>query len=179
MSKQNATENDESESRVINDSPTDSNHLLNHKMPKSNGVKSENKFVATFSSAEGLSIQRITLRDVFNVFVLLLNNNMSQWMAYMVVYANPGNTAKTSLEIDLKLTETEYGVLSGVTFALLSGTFSLLSGILVDRFNRKIILIISGLCWSLLTFAQSYAVDFPTILIPRVFMEITITACNV
>ena len=40
---------------------------------------------------------------------------MAQWNAYMVVFANPGDDAYTSLEIDLGLTETEYGILSGVT----------------------------------------------------------------
>lgn len=102
----------------------------------------------------------------------------AQWMAYMVVYANPGDDAFTSLEIDLNLTETEYGVLSGVTFALVSGIFAIFSGILVDRISRKLFLIVAGILWGGLTLAQSFAVGFVTILIPRVLMEISITACN-
>jgi len=68
----------------------------------------------------------------------------AQWMAYIVIYANPGNDAYTSLEIDLKLSGKEYGVLSGVTYALITAIFALVSGIIVDRFSRKYTIIIGG-----------------------------------
>ena len=67
------------------------------------------------SKDEGEQSQNIKAKDIFNMIVLLLNHMMAQWNAYMVVFANPGDDAYTSLEIDLGLTETEYGILSGVT----------------------------------------------------------------
>lgn len=128
------------------------------------------------SPSRDVSQQKITAAEIYDTSVLLANHITAQWMAYMVVYANPGDEAFTSLEIDLGLTETEYGLLTGVTFALVSGVFALASGFLVDRLPRKAILIVAGVLWAGLTFAQSYATNFVTILIPRVLMEISITA---
>ena len=120
--------------------------------------------------------QKITFRDIFQLSVLVLNHIMCQWVSYIVVYSSPGDDSRTSLKVDLNLSDTEYGILSGVTFALLSGTFSLVSGAIVDVFSRKITLIIAGTLWAALTFAQSFATNFVTILIPRMLMETTITA---
>lgn len=116
--------------------------------------------------------QNVTLWDCVQLGILLMNHMTAQWMAYMVVYANPGDTKYTSLELDLQLTQTEYGVLSGVTYALVSGVFALFSGLIVDRYSRKFTLVIAGLLWGSLTFLQSYSVSFMTILIPRILMEI-------
>jgi MFS family permease len=59
-------------------------------------------------------------------------------------------------------------VLSGVTFAIISAVFGVLSGIVVDRVPRKPAILISGVMWAGLTVAQSFAVNFITIIIPRI-----------
>ena len=100
-------------------------------------------------------------------------------MAYMLIYANPGKDEYTSLEIDLNLTDTQYAILSGVAYVLINGVFSLLSGVLVDRLPRKILLLGAGIVWSLLTLAQSFSFNFVTILIPRMFSAVAISLCNV
>lgn len=96
----------------------------------------------------------------------------------MAVYANLGDYAYTNLQIDLGLTDTQYGVLSGVTYTLITGFFGLVSGTLADLCNRKHLLVFSGIIWSVLTIIQSFSVGFKTILIPRVLMQVATCSCN-
>jgi len=120
--------------------------------------------------------QKLNLVDIYLMFILAANHMIAQWMAYMVIYSNPGDTPFTSLEVDLGLSETEYGILSGFTFALINAIFAIFSGVLVDKYSRKWILVIAGVLWSLLTITQSFTTSFLTIIFPRILMEIATTA---
>ncbi|CAI2367683.1 unnamed protein product [Moneuplotes crassus] len=120
--------------------------------------------------------QKLGFKEIYGVVILAANNAVAFWMAFIVVYVNPGDTPHTSMEKDLGLTQTEYGLLSGVTYSLLSALFSIFSGSLVDKFSRKWTLVIAAFLWSGLTFTQSFATNFVTIIIPRIVMEIALTA---
>lgn len=78
--------------------------------------------------------------------------------------------------MDLGLTETEYGILSGTTYTIITAVAGLLMGFLADKFNRKFSLIIISFIWSSLTLVQSFATGFYSILIPRAFLEIALSA---
>lgn len=108
----------------------------------------------------------------------MLNHMTANWVCYIAVYANLGDCAFTNIQIDLGLTDTEYGVLSGVTYTLITGFFGLVAGTLADLCHRKHLLVFSGVIWSILTMTQSFSVGFKTILIPRVLMQVATSSCN-
>ncbi|CAI2369712.1 unnamed protein product [Moneuplotes crassus] len=130
------------------------------------------------SPGQDSSSHKITSTEVYALSLLAINNSMTFWMAYIVVYINPGDTPYTSMEVDLELTETQYGLLSGVTYFLLSALFSIFLGALVDKYSRKWTLVVAAFLWSGLVVAQSFATNFTTIIIPRIMMEIALTASN-
>lgn len=117
-------------------------------------------------------------KEAFSLFALTANNIAYHWMLLLVVFVNSGDTPFDSLEIDLGLTETQYGLLSGVTFYLISSVFTVLSGIIVDKVSRKVVLIVAAIFWSGLTIAQSFSTSFINIMIPRIGMEMAMSACN-
>jgi len=58
---------------------------------------------------------------------------------------------RTNLQMDLKLSETEYGILSGTTYTIITAVSGILMGFLADRFNRKWALVGVAFLWSSLT----------------------------
>jgi len=78
---------------------------------------------------------------------------------------------------DLGLSETQYGILSGVTYTLITAFSGLFMGYIADRVNRKWALFMFSFLWSGATLASSFATDFTTILLPRIFTEICLAAC--
>ena len=78
--------------------------------------------------------------------------------------------------MDLNLNETEYGILSGTTYTIITAISGILMGFLADRFNRKYALIVISFLWSSLTLAQSFSFNFYSILIPRILVEICLSA---
>jgi len=141
-------------------------------------VKEENKYAMIEDSddTQSLSIQKLSFWDIFIILILMCNNITSKNLAFLPAFSSPGEEAFSNFEIDLGLTKTQYGILSGVTFTLISGIFALVNGIIVDRYNRKWILIISGIIWSLMVVVQSFSTNFITILIPRLVLEVATTA---
>ncbi|CAI2367101.1 unnamed protein product [Moneuplotes crassus] len=143
------------------------------KIPESSG-KNDNQQTMEMEEID----QKITLFDSYVLAMMMLNNVTSQCVSYLPAYASPGDEPFTNLELDLGLTKTQYGIMTGVTFALINGVFSLASGVIVDRLSRKYTMIVAGIFWGGLTIAQSFAINFVTIFIPRIVMEISVTACG-
>ena len=141
-------------------------------------VKEENKYVMIDDSEDEPSIdsQKITFFEIFTVIILMCNNVASKCVAFLPAFSSPGRDAYTNFEIDLNLSKTQYSILSGVTFTLITGIFALVNGVIVDRFPRKWLLIIAGTIWGLMIIAQSFSTNFITILIPRLILEVASTA---
>ena len=53
-----------------------------------------------------------------------------------------------------------YGVLSGVAFTGSFATFGIFGGLIADRFNRKLTIIIASSCWSVCTLLSGYINSF-------------------
>lgn len=69
---------------------------------------------------------------------------------------------------DLGLNDTQIGVLQGPAFALFYAFAALPLGLMIDRYNRRNILIVGVLVWSLATAACGLAVDFWSLFAARV-----------
>ncbi len=73
---------------------------------------------------------------------------------------------------DLQISETQFGLLHGLSFALMYCILGLVLGGLVDALNRKWIIIIGILSWSVATAACGLASSFVQLFVARIFVGI-------
>ena len=98
----------------------------------------------------------------------------------MLSYFVPGgelHNSKYNLQLDLELTDVQFGVVTGTAFAFTSGIAGLIFGQLADTYPRKWIWIASCILWTTFTFAESYSVSFRTILPARIGFAIFRGSC--
>lgn len=81
------------------------------------------------------------------------------------------------MKMDLDLSSTQYGIVTGTVFTLVNSVFCLLMGYLADRYNRKWILFITTFMYCLMTMASSFTHNFAQILVPRIMFAIFMSAC--
>ncbi|TKD53338.1 MFS transporter [Sphingomonas baiyangensis] len=72
------------------------------------------------------------------------------------------------IKADLRLTDTQLGLLSGLAFAIFYATLGIPVARLADRFNRKNIVAISLALWSMMTAAGGLAANFGQLLAARI-----------
>ena len=85
--------------------------------------------------------------------------------------------AKYNLQVDLKLTDVQFGVVTGTAFTFTNGIAGLVFGHLADIYPRKWIWLIACVLWTLCTFMESFATNFVSILIPRMGFAIFMGSC--
>lgn len=73
---------------------------------------------------------------------------------------------------DLSLTNTEFGLLTGLVFIVFYAVAGLFMGALADMVNRPRLIAGAMFAWSALTAASGLARDFLTLAIPRVFIGV-------
>ena len=73
---------------------------------------------------------------------------------------------------DLQLTNTEFGLLTGVIFIFFYVVSGLFVGTLADRYNRTKIIGVGVIVWSVFTAISGLAKNFITLAIPRLFIGI-------
>lgn len=61
---------------------------------------------------------------------------------------------------DLDMTDERYALVKGTIFTLINSIFGLLFGYLADSFNRKWILVITTIAYTLMTLASAYVHTF-------------------
>jgi MFS family permease len=71
------------------------------------------------------------------------------------------------LRHDLNITDTEYGVLTGLTFVIFYTSFGILIGRMVDVYSRRTIICVGMALWSLFTTGCGIATTFPQMLLLR------------
>lgn len=79
---------------------------------------------------------------------------------------------------DLGLTNTEFGLLTGLVFIIFYSVMGLLMGAAADVFNRPRLLAGALALWSVLTAASGAARGFVSLAIPRAFIGIGESACT-
>ena len=67
----------------------------------------------------------------------------------------------------LGFSDSQLGLLAGAAFALSYALFSPFTGLLVDRLNRKRVMICAVMFWSLMTLATGLATSFTSFVIAR------------
>jgi MFS family permease len=73
---------------------------------------------------------------------------------------------------DLNLTNTEFGLLTGLVFLFFYSTMGIFMGVLADRVNRTRLIAIGLASWSVLTALSGAAKGFVSLAIPRMFIGV-------
>ncbi len=76
------------------------------------------------------------------------------------------------IKADLALSDTQISLIVGAAFAIFYSVFGLPIARYADRGNRRVLLIVSALLWSLMTFLCGLAVGFWTLFIARIGVAI-------
>ena len=126
---------------------------------------------AETSSSSTTTIEILTL--VFPLLFIYISNQWSRYsISYLVDFSTPLDNidaaANKAMNIDLQFTEVQYGILASTAFTALFALTSLVAGDLADRYNRKVLTIISCIVWSLATLYMSYAHTYNEVLIARI-----------
>ena len=95
----------------------------------------------------------------------------------MFVYLVSGTDAYTNMQVDLDLSQGTYALVTGTVFTLTNSVFGLLMGYYADRYNRKLILLLTSLSWTLMTFATAFTHNFWEVLLPRMGFSFLMSAC--
>ena len=73
---------------------------------------------------------------------------------------------------DLELTNTEFGILTGLAFIIFYSVMGIIMGAIADRVHRPKFMAIGVALWSLLTAATGMAKNFWMLFIPRIFIGV-------
>ncbi len=113
------------------------------------------------ASAPGHSLLRRSYLSRLVAVLLTLSTLNAADRAILAVLAQP-------IKEDLRLTDTELGVLQGLGFAILYSVLGLPIGWLAERVSRKNLLALCSAAWSLMTTVCALAGSFTTLLLCRV-----------
>ena len=72
---------------------------------------------------------------------------------------------------DLELTNTQYGILSGLAFIIFYSIMGIIMGAIADRVHRPKFMAFGVALWSLLTAVSGMAKNFWMLLFPRIFID--------
>ena len=101
---------------------------------------------------------------------------VNQWQRYLIAYAygaaNGIEGKEKNDKYDIKASYEEldkptYGLLSGLAFTLSFATFGIFAGYLSDKYNRKMLIVVAGLAWSLCTMLTGLINSFPLLFLLR------------
>jgi MFS family permease len=74
------------------------------------------------------------------------------------------------MNVDIGFSETQYGLLASLAFTSLFAVASLGAGIASDRYNRKVLTVVSAVGWGVATLATSLSTTYEEVLISRILM---------
>ena len=125
-----------------------------------------------------------SLRQILVIVLpLLLIYVSNQWSRYSISYlvdfsdttttstaSNSVVSAFKAMNIDLQFTEAQYGFVASTAFTILFALSSLIAGDFADKYNRKILTLISCSVWALATIYTSQAHTYNEVLLARVIM---------
>lgn len=82
------------------------------------------------------------------------------------------------IKLELALSDTQIGLLGGLTFALFYATLGMPIAWLADKYSRKNIMVASLVIWSGMTAASGAAVNFGQLLLARIGVAVGEAGCN-
>ena len=116
-------------------------------------------------------------REWIGLFVIVLIALGNQWQRYVLAYANGEGTKKNDPKIEIATDYKEYwtdyyGILSGLAFTFTFSIFGIFGGVTADMFNRKLIIIVCSIGWSVCTLLSALIHNFWAFFAMRVLLGI-------
>jgi MFS family permease len=102
----------------------------------------------------------------------------NQWQRFLISYANGVGSKENDPKYEILTSYPElkdqgtYGLLAGLAFTLSFATFGIFGGYLSDKLNRKMLMIVAGIAWSLCTFLSGLIDNFAILFVLRFFLGI-------
>ncbi|MDB5430840.1 MAG: transporter [Caulobacter sp.] len=109
----------------------------------------------------------------YYVLALLVLVYMSNYVDRVVV-----GVLGEAIKTDLKISDTDLGLLTGITFVIFYGVLGVPIGRLADRFNRKWVLASCLTLWSLMTAVSGVAANFTQLMIARMGVGVGEAGCT-
>jgi len=110
-------------------------------------------------------------REYWSLFFILLTGIGSQWQRFVIAYAKGVGTGSKNKSADISndypsFTK-DYGLLSGLAFLSTFAIFGIFGGVISDWFDRKRIMVVTCVGWSLTTFLSGYVDSYDVFFIMR------------
>lgn len=98
---------------------------------------------------------------LFYLVVLSLLHLNIQWQQYLLVYLRDGTDPRTNFQVELGMTDAQYGFISGFAYTIVNQVSMFITCQLVDRANRKLLLFVFSVLWNascmMIFFVRSYS----------------------
>lgn len=99
----------------------------------------------------------------------------NQWSRYSISYLvdfslDPTVTSFTAMNVDIGFNQVQYGLLASVAFTLLYAVASLVAGIAADKFDRKLLTVLSCSAWAVATLGTALSNSYGVVIIWRILM---------
>lgn len=104
------------------------------------------------------------------LWLVYISNQWSRSSLYYLVDFSSTADPMVAMNVDLQFTEAQYGVLASVAFTSLYAIATVLAGYISDRYNRKILTVVSVGAWTLATLATAVSTDYTQVLVARIAM---------
>lgn len=107
---------------------------------------------------------------VLPLLSVYISNQWTRSSLYFLVNFSPDADPFKAMNLDLGFSEAQYGLLASVAFTTLFAVASLGAGIASDRYNRKVLTIVSALGWSVAALGTSLSTTYTDVVLWRIAM---------
>ena len=102
--------------------------------------------------------------------LVYISNQWSRSSIYYLVNFSEGADPFRAINVDIGFTEAQYGLLASLAFTTLFAVASLGAGVASDRYNRKVLTIVSAIGWGVATLGTSLSSSYSEVLSWRIAM---------
>jgi len=122
----------------------------------------------------------------FVLMLVTLAQISNQWQRFVissVYYFDDAKGDKVGPKYSMKaaiegMTDAKYGIVAGPAFTIFYSIFVLFTGILSDNFNRKNLLTIASICWSLTSIGIAFSEKFWQVAFFRMLLGVFEACCG-
>jgi MFS family permease len=107
---------------------------------------------------------------VLPLLSVYISNQWTRSSVYYLVNFSPDADPFKAMNLDIGFSEAQYGVLASVAFTTLFAVASLGAGIASDRYNRKVLTVVSAVGWSVAALGTSLSTTYTEVVLCRIAM---------
>ena len=107
---------------------------------------------------------------VVPLLFVYISNQWSRSSIYYLVNFSADADPFRAMNVDIGFSEAQYGLLASVAFTTLFAIASLGAGLAADRYNRKLLTIVSAVGWSVATLGEAISSSYSEVVLWRIAM---------